>query len=136
MEITVDFDTSNISKLGGNWEQAKPRGLSESAQTLVRFLMTNSPVDQGLLRSWFIESMSDDEASIKTPANYAIYQDQGTTAHMIYPRNKKALHWDGYFSKGHMVSGIQGKHFVQDSLDQVAPLVPGFFLRAFEEAKG
>ena len=136
MEITIDIDTSGIGKLPGKWQQAKARGLQESAETMVRFLMQNSPVDHGLLKQWFIESMDDEQATIKSPAEYAIYQDQGTRAHMIKPINAKALHWDGGgFSKGHMVSGIQGKHFVQQSIDQLSPLAPGYFLRALEEAE-
>ena len=134
MEITLEIDTSGIGKLPGRWQTAKAQGLNESAQTLVRFLMQNSPVDHGLLKSWFIESMDDEQAVIKSPAEYAIYQDQGTRDHMIRPVNAKALHWDGHFSKGHMVSGIQGKHFVQQSLDELSPLAPGFFLRALEES--
>ena len=136
MEITIDIDTSGIGKLPGKWQQAKARGLQESAETMVRFLMQNSPVDHGLLKQWFIESMDEEQATIKSPAEYAIYQDQGTMAHMIKPINAKALHWDGGgFSKGHMVSGIQGKHFVQQSIDQLSPLAPGYFLRALEEAE-
>lgn len=136
MEITIDIDTTGIGKLPGKWQQAKARGLQESAETMVRFLMQNSPVDHGLLKQWFIESMDEEQATIKSPAEYAIYQDQGTRAHMIKPINAKALHWDGGgFSKGHMVSGIQGKHFVQQSIDQLSPLAPGYFLRALEEAE-
>ena len=97
----------------------------------------NSPVDHGLLKQWFIDSLTDTEAHIKSPAEYAIYQDQGTKAHMIRPVNRKALHWEGGgFSKGHMVSGIKGKHFVEQSFNQLQPLVMGYFLRAFEEVQG
>ena len=136
MEITFDLDTTGIGKLPSQWQEAKARGLSESAQTMVRFLMQNSPVDHGLLKQWFIESLDDEQAVIKSPAEYAIYQDQGTQAHMIRPVNTKALHWDGYFSKGHMVSGIQGKHFVDQSFNELRPLAPGYFLRALEEVQG
>ena len=134
MEITFDLDTSPIGKLPSKLQEAKAKGLDYSAETMVRFLMQNSPVDHGLLRQWFIESIDDEEAHIKSPAEYAIYQDQGTRDHMIRPVNKKALHWDGYFSKGHMVSGIRGKHFVEQSFNELRPLAPGFFLKAFEEA--
>ena len=134
MEITIDIDTSGIGKLPGRWEKARQQGLRESAETMVRFLMTNSPVDHGLLRQWFIDSIDDEEAHIKSPAEYAIYQDQGTRDHMIRPVNKKALHWDGFFSKGHMVSGIKGKHFVEQSFNELRPLAPGFFLKALEES--
>ena len=134
MEITFDLDTSPIGKLPTKLQEAKTKGLEYSAETMVRFLMTNSPVDHGLLRQWFIDSIDDEEAHIKSPAEYAIYQDQGTRDHMIKPVNKKALHWDGYFSKGHMVSGIRGKHFVEQSFNELKPLAPGFFLKALEES--
>ena len=129
------MDTSPIGKLPGKFEKARRQGLFYAAQDMTRFLMQNSPVDHGLLRQWFIDSIDEEEAHIKSPAEYAIYQDQGTRDHMIYPVNKKALHWDGkYFSKGHMVSGIKGKHFVDKSFEQLQPLIPGYFLKALEEA--
>ena len=135
VEITFEMDTSPIGKLPGKFEKARRQGLFYAAQDMTRFLMQNSPVDHGLLRQWFIDSIDEEEAHIKSPAEYAIYQDQGTRDHMIYPVNKKALHWDGkYFSKGHMVSGIKGKHFVDKSFEQLQPLIPGYFLKALEEA--
>ena len=134
MEIPFELDTSPIGKLPGKLQQAKAKGLEYTAETMVRFLMQNSPVDHGLLRQWFIDSIDDEEAHIKSPAEYAVYQDQGTRDHKIRPVNKKALHWDGYFSKGHMVSGIRGKHFVEQSFNELRPLAPGFFLKALEES--
>ena len=136
MEITVEYDLTNIGKLPEKWQRAKAQGLNYATQDMVRFLMQNSPVDHGLLKQWFIESLDDEEAHIKSPAEYAIYQDQGTRPHMIRPVNAKALHWDGHFSKGHMVSGIKGKHFVEQSFNQLTPLVPGYFLKALEEVQG
>ena len=137
MQIELELDTSPIGKLGSMPREAIPKDLSYAAQDMTRFLMQNSPVDHGLLKQWFIDSLSDEEAHIKSPAEYAVYQDQGTRAHMIRPVNAKALHWEGGgFSKGHMVSGIKGKHFVDQSFNQLKPLVPGHFLRAFEEVQG
>lgn len=137
MELTLEIDTSGIGKLPGKWQQAKARGLNESAQTLVRFLMQNSPVDHGLLKQWFIESMDDEQAVIKSPAEYAIYQDQGTRPYLIYPKKIGGyLYWEGADHPVHMVAhpGIEGKHFVQQSLDELSILAPGFFLRALEES--
>ena len=137
VEITVELDTSGIGKLGSMPREATPRALGYAAQDMTRFLQMNSPVDHGLLKQWFIDSLTDTEAHIKSPAEYAIYQDQGTKAHMIRPVNRKALHWEGGgFSKGHMVSGIQGKHFVDQSFNELRPLAPGYFLRALEEVQG
>ena len=137
MEITLEIDTSGIGKLPGRWQQAKARGLNESAQTLVRFLMQNSPVDHGLLKSWFIESMDDEEARIKSPAEYAIYQDQGTRPYLIQSKRPGGyLYWEGADHPVKTVHhpGIKAKHFVQQSLDELSPLAPGYFLRALEES--
>ena len=154
VEITVELDTSQIGKLGSMPKEATPRALSYAAQDMTRFLQMNSPVDHGLLKQWFIDSLTDTEAHIKSPAEYAIYQDQGTKAHMITPRNRQALHWDsagtgfsanfytghvsrlGAFSKGHMVSGIKGKHFVEKSFNEIQPRIQGYFLKALEEVQG
>ena len=134
VQISFDLDTSNIGKLPGKWDKARKQGLNYAAQDMTRFLQRNSPVDHGVLKQWFIASLTDTEAHIKSPAEYAVYQDQGTKAHMIKPVNRKALHWGGkYFSKGHMVSGIKGKHFVDKSFEQLKPRVPGYFLKAMEE---
>ena len=137
MEITLEIDTSGIGKLPGRWQQAKARGLNESAQTLVRFLMQNSPVDHGLLKQWFIESIDDEEAHIKSPAEYAIYQDQGTSPYLIQSKRPGGyLFWEGADHPVKTVHhpGIKAKHFVQQSLDELSPLAPGFFLRALEES--
>jgi hypothetical protein len=138
MEITLEIDTSGIGKLPGRWEQARARGLNESAQTLVRFLMQNSPVDHGLLKSWFIESIDDEQAVIKSPAEYAIYQDQGTSPYLIQSKRPGGyLYWEGADHPVKTVHhpGIKAKHFVQQSLDELSPLAPGFFLRALEESE-
>ena len=137
MELTLEIDTSGIGKLPGRWQQAKARGLNESAQTLVRFLMQNSPVDHGLLKSWFIESIDDEQAVIKSPAEYAIYQDQGTSPYLIQSKRPGGyLFWEGADHPVKTVHhpGIKAKHFVQQSLDELSPLAPGFFLRALEES--
>ena len=137
MEITIDIDTSGIGKLPGRWEKAKSQGLKESAETMVRFLMQNSPVDHGLLKQWFIESIDDEQAVIKSPAEYAIYQDQGTSPYLIQSKRPGGyLYWEGADHPVKTVHhpGIKGKHFVQQSLDELSPLAPGFFLRALEES--
>ena len=137
MELTLEIDTSGIGKLPGRWEKARQQGLRESAETMVRFLMQNSPVDHGLLKQWFIESIDDEQAVIKSPAEYAIYQDQGTRPYTIESRWWNGyLYWEGADHPVKTVHhpGIKAKHFVQQSLDELSPLAPGFFLRALEES--
>ena len=137
MELTLEIDTSNIGNLPGRWQQAKAQGLQESAETMTRFLMQNSPVDHGLLKGWFIESIDEEQATIKSPAEYAIYQDQGTSPYMIQSRRPNGyLFWEGADHPVKTVHhpGIRAKQFVQQSMDELAPLAPGYFLRALEES--
>ena len=137
VEITFELDTSPIGKLPGKMKKAQGQGLFYAAQDMTRFLMENSPVDHGLLRQWFIESIDDEQATIKSPAKYAIYQDQGTRPYLIYPNKKKALFWEGAEHPVRMVAhpGVEAKHFVQNSFEQLQPLIPGYFLKALEEAE-
>ena len=97
VEITVDMDTSALmDKLSPDKAtEINSKIVNLAAQDLVRNLMINSPVDHGLLKSWFIESIDDSEAHIKTPAEYAAAVNYGTSPHMIYPSNAQALYWDG-----------------------------------------
>ena len=138
MQLTIECD---VSPLLDKWDPNKvkegiSKGVEYGAQELVRTLMIYSPVDHGLLKSWFIESIDDTEAHIKTPAEYARYVNDGTSPHWIEPVNAKALHWEGYFSKGHVVSGIEGQHFVEDSIDDVEGRIDEYFLRALSEVLG
>ena len=47
---------------------------------------------------------------------YGVHLEFGTTSHMVFPKNKKALKWKdskgkAVFSKGHKVSGIRAYSF-------------------------
>jgi len=51
----------------------------------------------------------------------------GTTAHWVEPVNAQALHWEengeDFFSKGHMVSGIQPHLFLTRTEDEVTQYI-------------
>ena len=127
--VTVEVNLSDgLADLGGLSKEMIQSGLSKTAQDLISNLQINSPVDHGLLKQWAVTEQSDTEITIQSPAEYASYQNYGTSSHWIEPVNKKALHWDGgFFSKGHMVSGIEGKHFVGDSIEQTQARISEFF---------
>ena len=138
--FTIDIDTSGLtSKLSPDkLAQAKQKGLEYSSQELIRVLMRNSPVDHGLLKSWFLDSLSSDEAVIKSPAEYAQWVNDGTQPYTITPTSKKALYWEGadYPVKVVHHPGIKGRHFVEDSLADVNGRLDGYFLRAISEVMG
>lgn len=118
--------------------EAKQKGLEYSSQELIRVLMRNSPVDHGLLKSWFLELLSSDEAVIKSPAEYAPWVNDGTQPYTITPTSKKALYWEGADHPVRVVHhpGIKARHFVEDSLDDVNGRLDGYFLRAISEVMG
>ena len=138
--FTIDVDTTGLtSKLSPDKvAQAKQKGLEYSSQELIRVLMRNSPVDHGLLKSWFVESMTSDEAVIKSPAEYAQWVNDGTQPYTITPNSKRALYWEGADHPVRVVHhpGIRGRHFVEDSLNDVNGRLDGYFLRAISEVMG
>ena len=138
--FTIDINTSDLTtRLSPDkLTEAKQKGLEYSSQELIRVLMRNSPVDHGLLKSWFLESLSSDEAVIKSPAEYAEWVNDGTQPYTITPTSKKALYWEGADHPVKVVHhpGIKGRHFVEDSLDDVNGRLDGYFLRAISEVMG
>ena len=138
--FTIDINTSDLTtRLSPDkLTQAKQKGLEYSSQELVRVLMRNSPVDHGLLKSWFLDSLSSDEAVIKSPAEYAQWVNDGTQPYTITPTSKKALYWEGADHPVRVVHhpGIRGRHFVEDSLNDVNGRLDGYFLRAISEVMG
>ena len=73
MKVTIKVDSSKIKNLGDKIPLIKRKGLHYSAQGLLRTLQINSPIDTGLLRSWFFYEFGDSEVNIRTPAKYAKY---------------------------------------------------------------
>ena len=138
--FTIDINTSDLTtRLSPDkLTEAKQKGLEYSSQELIRVLMRNSPVDHGLLKSWFVESMTSDEAVIKSPAEYAEWVNDGTQPYTITPTSKKALYWEGADHPVKVVHhpGIKGRLFVEDSLNDVNGRLDGYFLKAISEVMG
>ena len=138
--FTIDINTSDLTaRLSPDkLTEAKQKGLEYSSQELIRVLMRNSPVDHGLLKSWFLDSLSSDEAVIKSPAEYAQWVNDGTQPYTITPTSKKALYWEGADHPVRVVHhpGIRGRHFVEDSLNDVNGRLDGYFLKAISEVMG
>ena len=70
-------------------------------------------------------------ASTVTGFPYPLAIEKGTQSHWVAPVTFSALHWvDGgtdYFSKGHMVSGIQADPYVEPSIDDTIYLIESIF---------
>ena len=142
VQVTIDCDISSLANLlnEDNITQIKEKGLKYASEETIRVLMQNSPVDHGVLKSWFLESMDEEEAHIKTPAEYAVYVNDG---HPQTPGRFIPGSWSGDKfrydpkAKGGMVLKqpfVEGDHFVERSFEQLQPLVVGNFLKALKEA--
>ena len=138
VQVTIDVDTSGLSASFAKFPEAKALGLQYAAEEVVRVLQMNSPVDHGLLKQWFIDSIDDSEAHIKTPAEYAMYVNYGTRPHFIYPTNKKMLYWEGAEHPVPYVvhPGTSPTLFIENSIDDVEGRLDGYFLKALEEVMG
>ena len=138
--FTIYVDPSSVtSKLSPDkWGQAKEQGMKYVSEELIRVLERNSPVDHGVLKKWFSESLGSDEAVIKSPAEYAEWVNDGTRPYTITPNSKKALYWEGADHPVRVVHhpGIRGRHFVEDSLNDVNGRLDGYFLKAISEVMG
>ena len=55
----------------------KQEGMKKTSQDLIANLMKNSPVDHGLLKQWAVTSQSENEITIKSPAYYAGWVNDG-----------------------------------------------------------
>ena len=138
VQVTVNVDLGGLSEKLSQFPEAKTKGMEYATQEMVRTLMMNSPVDHGLLKSWFIESMTEDEAHIKTPADYALEVNYGTRPHFIYPSNKKMLYWEGAEHPVPFVvhPGTSPTLFIENSIEDVEGRLDGYFLKALEEVMG
>ena len=138
VQVTVDVDISGLSSAFAKFPEAKALGVKYAAEEMVRVLQMNSPVDHGLLKQWFIDSIDDSEAHIKTPAEYAMYVNYGTRPHFIYPTNKKMLYWEGAEHPVPYVvhPGTTPTLFIENSIDDVEGRLAGYFLKALEEVMG
>lgn len=138
--FTIYVDPSSVtSKLSPDkWGQAKEQGMKYVSEELIRVLERNSPVDHGVLKKWFSESLGSDEAVIKSPAEYAEWVNDGTRPYTITPTSKKALYWEGADHPVKVVHhpGIKARHFVEDSLNDVNGRLDGYFLKAISEVMG
>lgn len=142
VKIIIEVDSNYVS-LSKRMPQIQERGLKYTSNFMIERLQYFSPVDTGYLKGWFRYKQKDNMVDIRSPAQYAIYQDQGTPRHSA--KNGKALvfdppkGWKGpVVKKGKLkgkvvlrsVKGIKGKQFVKKSIDATRPRLKEFFIRA------
>ena len=147
VQVTVDVDTSGLSSSFAKFPEAKALGLSYAAQEMVKVLMENTSsgdprVIHGRLKSWFIDSIDENEAHIKTQAEYAAWVNDG---HSQQPGryipgvwNGDRFEYDRNSPTGMVLKApyVEGRHFVEKSIDDVEGKLSEYFLKALEEVMG
>lgn len=104
-------------------KKAFKEGWQECADFAVEEARKKAPSVTGQLRDSIEASqISYTGFRLICKVDYGIFIELGTRDHWVEPIRKKALHWeeDGEdrFSKGHMVSGITAKPFIQPTMYQ------------------
>ena len=136
MKVTIELDMSDYEQLGPKMPQVIKRGVDLTAEYTIEQLQRSppTPVDTGYLKGWFRYKQTDSMVDIRSPAKYAIYQDQGTGP--IRPKKPGGvLHWekDGkhYFAKS--TKGIKGKRFVEKSIQATTGRLDSLWIKAIRD---
>ena len=131
--VQIDVDLSQLHDLSEMTRDMKKRGMQLTAQDLLNNLMRTSPYRHGLLSSWFKAAESEDSITIKSPAYYARWVNDG---HSQRPGRFIPGSWKGGEfeynpkSKTGMVlkkSFVPGQHFVEKSMKATSSRIPEFF---------
>jgi len=118
------------------------KGLELTGLDLVNKLQRNSPRDHGYLAQWFIAEKSQSQVTIRSPAYYAGWVNDG---HRQEPGRFIPGSWSGgkfrykRGAKTGMVlkrSYVPGKKFVERSIAQVQPRIKEHFKVAIKEVLG
>ena len=147
VQVTLEVNPHDLPTLPGKIPQIMEKGLKLTGLGMIGELTKNSPVDEGLLRQWFIESESNEEIVIKTPAEYAQYVNDGTGVYagngIIRPSGKAlkfepGAKWSGPVGKDGFVylaysRGQKGQKFVEKSIEATNSKITGYFQIAIRE---
>ena len=141
VKVTVKVDAAKMQNVSEKIPEIRRKGLQYAGKGMIRHLKINSPVDHGLLRSWFFSKTSPDEVEIQTPAKYAPYVNDGTGIYGPYktPIYSKAIGKPLAFQVGgkmvytKMIRGQKGQKFVERSIAETQGKLAGYFIKAVHE---
>ena len=103
--------------------EVQRKGLLYTSNHMIYQLQKHSPIDTGYLKGWFKYKQEDSMVDIRSPAKYAIFQDQGTYSYGPAHRQPKTKN----------VGGIRPKRFVEKSINATSAKLDSFFIKAIQE---
>ncbi len=147
VKVTIKVDDSAYSQISEKLPEIKRKGLKYVGQEMLRNLSLNSPVDHGLLRQWFFFRTGENDIEIRSPAEYAIYVNDGTGIYagkgLIKPSGKALAFkpgpkWNGPVNKeGYAFlkysKGQKGQKFVEKSMKETQSKLESLFIKAINE---
>ena len=116
--MVVKIKTSN----GYNKFLATKIKLQPFVKALDANIQRFTPVKTGMLRSNRRVSFTDTTGRIDILQPYALYVNDGTRPHTIVPKKRKALHFNGIFTKRVKHPGFAGRKFVEKGIDETSVL--------------
>ena len=144
VKVVITVNKNNLSNFSEKIPQIQQKGLNLTGQGMIRELKRISPVDHGVLRSWFFASQSQNEINIQTPAKYAKFVNDGTGIYgphktpIIHPTigKKFAFQVNGQMVYTRVIRGQQGQHFVEKSIEATKQRIGEYFMIAIREVLG
>ena len=124
VKVEIELDMSQYKMLGPAMKEVRKRGLNYTAEYMIDALQVRSPIDTGFLKGWFRYKNEESMVDIRSPAKYAIFQDQGTYSYGPAHRQPKTK----------SVGGIKPKKFVEKSIQATSARLDSFFIKAIQEA--
>ena len=135
MKVQIELDMSDYQQLGPLMPKVIRRGVDQTAHYLIDRLQVNSPVDTGYLKGgWFRYKDTESMVDIRSPAKYALYQDQGIGP--VKPKKPGGvLHWEkngtDYFAKS--TKGFKGKRFVEKSIQSTTARLDSIWIKSIQD---
>jgi len=130
MSIQIIVDSSGIDSLMQRFKgypSERAAFLDEAGTFIEDTLRSKMPVKTG----WLVNSITKqvrgraEGVKVTVTAPYAMYVDQGTRPHMIFPRYAKALKFEvggqTIFSKYVSHPGTAGYHFIEQTVEEAGP---------------
>ena len=126
VKVEIAINASDYKALGPRMNEVKKRGLNYTANYMIEQLQRSppTPVDTGYLKGFFRYKDEESLVDIRSPAKYAIFQDQGTYSYGPAHRQPKTK----------QVGGIKPKRFVEKSINATKGRLDSFFIKAIQEA--
>ena len=123
VNVTIEIDRSDYKQLGPLMPKVIERGVDLTAHYMIGQLQVKSPIDTGYLKGWFRYQETDSMVDIRSPAKYAIFQDQGTYSYGPAHRQPKTK----------AVGGIRPKKFVEKSINATAGRLDSLWIKAIQD---